>query len=419
MMRTKLLLLLLLLSSQVSAQVGITGAIMINRGRPVTNNPRKEVFLNLMARGAKYMMISNNGSFIGSKWQPFEAVFPKWKLSGMDGRKTVYAQFKDASGNLSEVVSAEIELDRIPPRDPSVMIDGGRYFSNRKDRLVRLDFDVIDGYQMRVSNRYDFLGAPWITFRKRIPKWRLAPRTGKKTIYVQFRDRAGNVSEVATSDINLDYIPPTQCAIKIENGALYTNSRLVKINVHAKDATFMTFKGGPGWEDYSATYTWELTEGDEEKEVVAKFKDKAGNVSVIVRDRIILDTEGPTNCLLKINNGDKYARDPRNLNLELYASGADEMMVSNNKDFKGGLWKPYIRHVNSWNVSLANGPKTIYVKFRDKAGNVSEVISDEIILDNGVPEVKSFKLDTDDAGYDARRRVKVTKHQDMSGRYED
>ena len=61
------------------------------------------------------MMVSNNGSFIGAKWQPYSTTIPRWRLAGEDGRKTVYAQFKDVYGNISEIASADIELDRIPP----------------------------------------------------------------------------------------------------------------------------------------------------------------------------------------------------------------------------------------------------------------------------------------------------------------
>jgi hypothetical protein len=156
-----LLLFVMLLFQTAQAQFGITGAITLNRGQRATNNAEKKVVITLMSRGARMMMVSNNGSFIGAKWESYQPSKP-WRLAGDDGIKTVYAQFQDANGNISETASADIELDRVPPQNISVVINDGREYTNRKDRLVRRELDADEAFQMRVSNRYDFLGAPWM-----------------------------------------------------------------------------------------------------------------------------------------------------------------------------------------------------------------------------------------------------------------
>ncbi|MGB0521849.1 MAG: hypothetical protein ACPGJS_02755 [Flammeovirgaceae bacterium] len=390
---------------------GVTGALTINKGARSTNNQDKKVFLTIAARGAKYMMLSNNGSFIGAKWEPYTTSKPYWKLAGEDGRKTVYAQFKDARGNLSEVVSAQIILDRIPPIEPSIVINSGRKYTNRKDRLVRLELEAKDAFQMRVSNRIDFLGAGWIPYRKKIPAWRLTARTGYKEVFVQYRDRAGNVTEVQKASVTLDYIPPTQCKLEIENGAIYTNSRLVTLQLNAKGATEMIFKGGNGWREYKSVVSWELTEGDGEKEVAAKFRDEVGNQSVIVRDRIILDTQAPQNGMLVINEQDRFTKEPDNLHLKIFATGANEMLIANNQNFEGARWRPFSTAVTSWEVSEIDGEKNVYIKFRDKAGNESEVISDQITLDRTEPTNGKIDIDAPGIVYDSLARAKVIKNE--------
>ena len=405
------LFLFILIIPDTAFSQGVSGALTINRGARSTNDPEKKVFLTIAARGAKYMMLSNNGSFIGAKWEPYSTSKPYWKLAGDDGRKVVYAQFKDIRGNLSEVVSAQIILDRVPPQNPSIVINSGRRYTNRKDRLVRLELEAQDAFQMRVSNRIDFLGSGWIPYRKRLSTWRLTARTGMKTVYVQFKDRAGNVSEIVNSTIVLDYIPPTQCKLEVENGAIYTNSRLVNLQISAKDATEMIIKGGNGWREYKENITWELSDGDGEKEIAMKFRDEVGNQSVIVRDRIILDTQAPQNGMIVINEQDRFTKEPDNLHLKIFATGASEMLVSNNQSFEGARWRPFSTALNSWEVDQEDGEKTVYIKFRDKAGNESEVLSDAITLDRTPPTSAKIDIDAPGIVYDSLNRTKVIKNE--------
>jgi uncharacterized protein YkwD len=58
---------------------------------------------------------------------------------------------------------------------------------------------------------------------------------------------------------------------------------------------------------------------------------------------------------------------------------ADEVMISTNPDFSGAQWEPFSRE-KQWTLPEGNGTVTIYVKYRDAAGN--EVVSTtSIVLD--------------------------------------
>ena len=123
-----LILLFTAFSLQAFSQTtGLTGIITIDNGKTVTNNSEKKVSLRIEARGASEMMLSNNGSYTGARWQKYEGSQPHWRLSGDDGVKTIYAKFRDADGNISETVTATIELDRIAPQEPSILINAGCY----------------------------------------------------------------------------------------------------------------------------------------------------------------------------------------------------------------------------------------------------------------------------------------------------
>ena len=53
------------------------------------------------------------------------------------------------------------------------------------------------------------------------------------------------------------------------------------------------------------------------------------------------------------------------------------MMIGNKADFKCAIWEQYSPD-KSW--FAPEGTSKIYVKFRDNAGNVSEVVSDDVPL---------------------------------------
>lgn len=82
-------------------------SILINNGENSVSSVN--VSLTLAATGASTMMISNNALFTGSSWETF-ATTKTWALTSGNGTKTVYAKFKDASGNISTAVSDSITL---------------------------------------------------------------------------------------------------------------------------------------------------------------------------------------------------------------------------------------------------------------------------------------------------------------------
>jgi len=71
------------------------------------------------------MQISNHNDFSGTAWEPFNAV-KIWQLEPGDGQKTVWARFKNLSGQTSQIISAAIVLDTTPPANVSNFESDGR-----------------------------------------------------------------------------------------------------------------------------------------------------------------------------------------------------------------------------------------------------------------------------------------------------
>jgi len=164
--------------------------------------------------GVSLMRFSNDG-IAWSDWEPYAAT-KSWMLAGgADGLRTVYAQYADEAGNANGdlAISASIAYDVEPPLG-NILINGGAPYANSRDVTLALDAsDSGAGVErMRFSNDgITWSAETWDTaasYAESAP-WTLAAGDGPKTVYVQFRDYAGHVSEEAIADdIILDTMPP-------------------------------------------------------------------------------------------------------------------------------------------------------------------------------------------------------------------
>lgn len=105
------------------------------------------------------------------------------------------------------------------------------------------------------------------------------------------------------------------------------------------------------------------------------------------------DTTPPINTYLFINKKAGITNSP-NVTLELLATGATWMMISEDQYFKYDIWKPYAYN-STWTFSnKSNGVKTLYAKFRDDSYNISNPIAASINLINTAPTLtgKTFSF---------------------------
>jgi hypothetical protein len=147
--------------------------------------------------------------------------------------------------------------------------------------------------------------SPWEDYATS-SSWTLPSSDGSKTVYVEFRDAAGNVSSPGTisDDITLDTTGPTG-TITIDSGAAYTSSTAVELTLNATSASdegagvdeMRLGNGGSTWdpwEAYATSKPWTLPSGDGSKTVYVEYRDAVDNVSSgTISDDITLDTMPP------------------------------------------------------------------------------------------------------------------------------
>jgi hypothetical protein len=395
------------ISEIISANVTLdtkppTGEIAINDGAKFVNNSERIVSIQITSTDGKGIQLTNKPDFTDIKMEPFLPLVDNWVLDGEDGPKTVFLRLRDEAGNFSNVLTASIILDRQPPQELDMLINEGNEWLTNPARKTSVQLTAKGASHFMISEDPEFADVEWLPF-KNVTAWVFSELEEEKTLYAKFKDPAGNISELVTAKIKLDYTPPLCEEFLIDEGSDFCNNPQKKVNlkIKAPDAIKMAISNTPisdpmdpstVWEEYSENKEWELDGEDGLKTIYLVLQDEAGNFSGRYNERIILDRVGPTNPTVVINSDRKFVPPGgRKVPLELSAEGADKVFITEDPKFENGRWELYVPK-KLFEVSEGDGTKTIYIKFRDKALNETEILSGTFILDTQPPEVIEFVI---------------------------
>jgi hypothetical protein len=162
----------------------------------------------------------------------------------------------------------------------SFSINNGNVFTN--SNKITLTIQATGAKTMMISESAGFSGAVWEGY-KTTRLLTLSPVDGMNTVYIKFKDGAGNESSVYSKSVYLDSAPPSNVNIVLNNGDNTANDSHVSVTLTAMDATPMqmmlsespTFTGAV-WQSFSTAAPFALSAGDGQKSLFAKFKDSAG-----------------------------------------------------------------------------------------------------------------------------------------------
>ena len=173
------------------------------------------------ASGIVKWRFSNDGSN-WSSWVDFGPNY-SWRLDGSSfGKKTVYAQYMDAAGNVSAVCSDDINYYMVDVQAPEVRLSingGAGYTSSRAVLLqvsVRDDLTPPEGITCRFSEDY----VNWTAWEPYRPEraWTLSAGDGRKTVHVQAKDAAGN-----TASASAEIVLQTASSSVLEDPAVFSS----------------------------------------------------------------------------------------------------------------------------------------------------------------------------------------------------
>ncbi len=236
-----------------------------------------------------------------------------WTLSPGDGQKTVYYQFMDLAGLVSETYSASIMMDTQAPTGSIVIEDGEVYSLEPFVTLGLTSFDATSGVMgVRYSNDGVWDDEPWED-SSATKDWSGVPVDGVITVFYQVRDMAGWVSETYHDTIILDIDVPIG-SIVINGGDDRTSSRAVSLSLTFEDGTsgvqLLKIWDDDKFDDEPylvpiGIVLWTLLEGDGPKMVNYRIVDAVGRLSQMYSDTILLDTIAPSITEVSPNNGEE------------------------------------------------------------------------------------------------------------------
>ena len=373
--------------------------------------------------------ISQDGTFYDATWRDYQE-FVTWNVTGDDGVKTLFLRFRDLAGNvtpLNSYYSLEFTLDTTPPRINVFKTE--QYYTNSRNIALKLIAgDNISG-NLYVSYSEDVtsLGSNWLPYEENVT-FEISDYEGMHTIYSEVRDEAGNVSQITKTDVVYDKTPPEDGYILIDNGAISFNKPdgTVKISISSYDDLSgldrMEISENSDFSDskilkFSPEVTYTISSPGLNQErlitIYARFSDRAGNWSSPVSDTIFYDTRAPVASNFKINNGAFWTFD-RDVTLSFNVSGAQYYEVSEKPNFSDAEWEPLVSNPVYRIKSSSEGSVTLYLRFKDRADNISVTLSDSICLDLTPPASPVVEIVNSRNGYTGSNILKLKAYADFS-----
>ena len=340
-----------------------------------------------------------------------------------------------ANWNRTAVHYGPIGIDNTPPVSVGLAINGGEDCTN--NGLVTLSVTATDGpdgsgiARMAFSNDGEWW-SDWEMFSPNRSGWDLTDGVlggnntdGTKTVWAKVRDAMGfeiAPAKYASDSIFLDRVAPGDIGIVINDGAEWTNSSNVSLSLSATDPSPASGLWGmslsndgfqwSGWLGWNVSAQWSLTTGaggtesDGARTVYFRVRDRAGNVGGPEKDQILLDRREPGQLSLLIENGAEYTNDAA---ATLAIDGTDpgpgsqlwEMTVANSEAALG-TWEAFSKTKTGWSLTTGpggtdtDGEKAVYLKARDRAGNVGGSVNDSIFLDRVRPSPLGIAINNGD-----------------------
>ncbi|MDW0115343.1 S-layer homology domain-containing protein [Sporosarcina thermotolerans] len=312
-----------------------TGSIVISKGAAYSNSPNVTLQLTGADRLAFTVQFSNDGV----SWSSEEGFVESkaWTLASGDGTKTVYMKLTDLAGNES-VFSDTIVLDTVAPVVSGV-VEGGKYNSE-----VTITFN--EGTATLNVEAFD--------------SGNVVRDEGDYTIVVT--DAAGNVTTVHFS---IDKTAPTVSGVT--NSSIYNSNVTIRFedNRAGVSATLngVAFVSG--------------TEVTEDGVYTLIITDAYGNSVTVL---FTIDKTAPTGSI-SIRNVAGETKVP-SVVLDLSGIDATSLKMQFSNDHETWSELENFASTKEWELIHGDGPKTVYMRLIDAAGN-EVVFSDTIILYSG------------------------------------
>ncbi len=210
---------------------------------------------------------------------------------------------------------------------------------------------------------------------------------GANALVLAAVNRLDEPGETLALNVTLDTQPPAISLLHLSNSATAVSTTAVTLELRAEGASAMKLSEstdftGAVWQPFSAAPRFTLSATPGLKTIYALVRDRAGNVSERQSLVVTYDTTPPPAPQVGMAGGAVYSR-TRTVVLQVAAAGATEVLVQE-AGTAAGAWQALATQV-PFTVSAGDGPKSLLVRVRDAAGNISQASGVEVTLDATPP----------------------------------
>ena len=264
----------------VTDNVKPVGSISINGGDTYTTSTSVTLDLSATDNIAVTEMSFRNGtSGSWSAWESY-ATTKNWTLTVTNGPRTVQARFRDASFNISNIVSDSIILDTVKPTipgTPTTSPNPTNVVSQLWNWAASTDSGSgLAGYWYRITNGLTVSSA----YIGNITNFTTNLVQGVYNFFVRSRDNAGNLSDEISQSLTVDTTPPTQPIATPDSGSYLAPQTVALTSTDALsglDKIYYTLDNTPA--DNTKTAYSSPINVDRDETLRAVAYDKAGNKS--------------------------------------------------------------------------------------------------------------------------------------------
>ncbi|MDY7989827.1 S-layer homology domain-containing protein [Paenibacillus polymyxa] len=303
-----------------------------------------------------------------------------------EGDTTITARAVDYNNNKSPETTALAKIDRSPPGAPTIITDRTGWSNTAVNVTVQHGYDAGSGVRL---SQYRLSGATnqdWRDYTGSIS----IQNTGVTTVNARTTDNLGQIGTESSKEVWVDTIAPNPPSILVDNTNWSSKRKKFTIQDGQDSGGSGVLKsqykiGNGSWIDYVTPVTVE-----ENVKIDARTLDKAGNVSAGASSDSNIDKTPPTApTILKNPDGDTAG------NVEITITpGTDTLSGIKNTEYRVGTSSDWQTYTRPFNITI-EGEHQVFSRSTDKAGNISVIANETVLIDRTPPTAPSITLSTD------------------------
>ncbi|HPT46440.1 MAG TPA: hypothetical protein PLM07_11105, partial [Candidatus Rifleibacterium sp.] len=272
-----------------------------------------------------------------------------------------------------------VELDRIT--SSSVRLR----FGANVQTIAQVEYAISGGSPSTVSAGNSYESTHQVGIAGLVPGTRYG-----FTVKLQTQDGQALVYPVVYTTTSTS-VGPSNLSASINSGDIKTRNLSNRIYLNADGAAQMRVGTSEDltsqpWETYSTTKDVTFTSGDGTRRVYVQFRDLLGNLSGVINDSILLQSDNTGYLGIWVNNGEALTN-KLDVVLTILYPGATQMQISDRPDFLNSFDEKYVT-TRKHKISSGDGPKTVYVRFKGGNADENKSFSATIRLDTAGPVVE-------------------------------